>query len=296
MRTVVKSGEVYHLWAHQTQEHARCGNQSFRGTYAYSYNEVIAELVKVKGEWVALHTSRRWSVTTSGHQSGCRGASSHLTSFTVPAIAPVKHKENLAQYRLNIEEAANKASRARTEWPMGELTRLVAEANRYAETFGLATRFEAPAVDRAALKERIARKAEKDRIENARRERQREDVRKAALADYRDKLSRWLAGESVSVPYFYPKAPDYLRIEGEEAVTTQGARVPLEHVRRVLPVVLGLIREGRTYEANGHTIHLGHYSLDRITAEGTVIAGCHRFERGEVERFAALAGRIMPAP
>jgi len=47
------------------------------------------------------------------------------------------------------------------------------------------------------------------------------------------------------------------------------------------------VREsGQEYVHNGHTIHLGHYVIDRIEPDGTVHAGCHVVEWQEIERIA----------
>jgi len=47
------------------------------------------------------------------------------------------------------------------------------------------------------------------------------------------------------------------------------------------------VREsGQEYVHNGHTIHLGHYVIDRIEPDGTVHAGCHVVKWDEIERIA----------
>jgi hypothetical protein len=84
------------------------------------------------------------------------------------------------------------------------------------------------------------------------------------------------------------------RISGEDLETTLGARVPLAHVRRALPVVLSLLAAGKAWRTNGHTIHLGEYRLDEITEAGEVVAGCHRFSKAEVYRIAGLVGVPVP--
>lgn len=89
-----------------------------------------------------------------------------------------------------------------------------------------------------------------------------------------------------------PEGTDYLRLseDGLTVETSRSAKVPLEHVRKVWPLVLRLLTTGQTYKHNGHTIHLGHYQLDEITADGTITAGCHRFTKAEVLAFAQHAG------
>lgn len=104
--------------------------------------------------------------------------------------------------------------------------------------------------------------------------------------DAEERIQQWIAGQAVSIPYTIDTA--FLRIIDGQVQTSRGAIVPLEHVTAVTPLVLSYLREGREYKRNGHTIHLGHYSLDRIDSKGNVYAGCHTFDRAEVERFAVL--------
>lgn len=88
----------------------------------------------------------------------------------------------------------------------------------------------------------------------------------------------------------------YLRVKGDTVETSRGARVPLSHVQRALPVVMALIRNGRTYQRNGHTIHLGHYAIDSIDEQGNLRAGCHLFNKAEIERFAGIVEALPAAP
>jgi len=46
------------------------------------------------------------------------------------------------------------------------------------------------------------------------------------------------------------------------------------------------VRESdQQYVHSGHTIHLGHYAIDRIEPDGTVHAGCHVVKWEEIERI-----------
>lgn len=49
---------------------------------------------------------------------------------------------------------------------------------------------------------------------------------------------------------------------------------------------------GKNWRTNGHTLHLGHYKIDRIMPDGTVYAGCHIVKWAEIER---IAGQIESA-
>src|SRR3954452_20181905 len=99
-RTVVNNSQVPHLWANQSQDHAKGnGSISFSGRSLYSYAAEIGRLVDApNGGRVALLISRTWSPTTSSHQSAARSAVSHLTRFSVPHLDcdSGSHARNLA--------------------------------------------------------------------------------------------------------------------------------------------------------------------------------------------------------
>jgi hypothetical protein len=82
--------------------------------------------------------------------------------------------------------------------------------------------------------------------------------------------------------------PVMLRVssDGTEVETSRGARVPVSHALRGLRFVRAVVSKGETYQRNGHTLHLGHYAIDRIDVDGTLHAGCHVISLAEIERIA----------
>lgn len=310
-REVFPTGEIAHLWAHQSQLGARNpqGNFSFAGLELRSYSTVIARLVKGKGgHMVALHANRSWSNTTNGHQSAGRSATSHLASIDVAdwdcdRRGKVDHKANLKDFRQRIADQAAKVQRARDRkyYEFIVLDDLLNDARGYCQAFGLATQFDTPAdfdrhAEDAKAREYRAtaqqRQAERDRKRQERWTKERQEREAAAKMSTAELLEKWLAGESCYASRFRELPTAYARIRGDMLETTLGARVPLEHVRRAIPIVLRLIERGEAYQRNGHTIHLGHYALDSIDTAGTVRAGCHTFQRAEVERIAAELAKL----
>jgi glycerol-3-phosphate O-acyltransferase len=83
-----------------------------------------------------------------------------------------------------------------------------------------------------------------------------------------------------------------LRIDGDEVVTSRGARFPVSHAKRALALVRNVRESGQAYVRNGHTIHLGPYAVDRIEADGTVKAGCHVVSWEEIERIASALDSV----
>ena len=68
--------------------------------------------------------------------------------------------------------------------------------------------------------------------------------------------------------------------------TSLGARFPVSHAMHALAFIRKVRESGQEYIRNGHTIHLGHYVIDRIEPDGTVHAGCHVVRWEDIERLA----------
>lgn len=145
---------------------------------------------------------------------------------------------------------------------------------------------EVPGLDSEALtaiRKREAKRAA-ERAEQTKRERAEAIVRQQEL------ITKWRAGQYSG--YLYD-VPAMLRIDGNEVVTSRGARFPVSHARRALAFVREVHESGQAYARNGRTIHLGPYALDRIEANGTVKAGCHVVSWEEIERIAPFLDSVL---
>jgi hypothetical protein len=91
------------------------------------------------------------------------------------------------------------------------------------------------------------------------------------------------------------RRPDsvFLRVNGDQIETSQGARVPLEHAPRLWRLVQACRATGRAYTANGHTEHAGPYAIDAVSAEGELRAGCHTIPYAELELLARSLGYVL---
>ena len=306
-RFVYPTRLIPHLWAHQTQGQARNpqGNLYFTGPVIYSYRDSfpIGRLLKRKGQKVALLTSSSYSVTTSSHQRDASYAVSHLSTFTVPDIGSevwdsgyskktvkVDHKRNLKFFKNRIADCAKKEIRARiySIYHHRDALRLIAEGNNYAGFFGLKTRFTYP--EDAALKRSIQAERKVNAKENAY---YREQLKARAIKrakEYAEKLQAWLIGDHVYLPYGISTRV-HLRVRGDRVETSRGASVPIGHARRVIALVR-LIKLGQRepYEHNGHSVRVGDFTVDSITSEGTLHAGCHAIRFEELEAVAVKIG------
>jgi hypothetical protein len=96
-------------------------------------------------------------------------------------------------------------------------------------------------------------------------------------------LKEWLTTGAGRYPNSYrTHGADQLTICGEIVITNQGAEVPLAHATKAL---LFYDTITRPYHTNGHKISLGIFTLDSISENGTVKAGCHTFTAAEIARF-----------
>lgn len=285
MRNVYPTREIAHLWANKTQESARNpqGNFYFDGDTIYSYGghfPIARHIRNKRAEDAVLFTLRGYSNTTAHHKSMVHGAISRdVPVFVVDDVFTDRKdaRDEFEHYKKRVTEAALSAGRARSdrqkEWKTRNLEELLDEANRFAGFFGIRSRV---TVDNLEEMKADAREAAKRAIiERKEAERKREEERQ-------ERLKLWLVGESDYPPY---TDKDYLRVKGEEVQTSKGVSVPVSHAKQLYQLA-SLVREnGETWTPNGHTFHIGVYHVDRIEADGTIIAGCHRIEWDEAERI-----------
>jgi len=99
-------------------------------------------------------------------------------------------------------------------------------------------------------------------------------------------IEAWRNGDT-DAHLLYPNSiPCMLRVMADEVETSRGARVPVAHAVRGLRFVRAVVAKGTPYVRNGHTLHLGHYPIDRIDVDGTLTARCHVIPYAEIERIA----------
>ena len=307
---VFDTGEVPHLWAHRTQDDARNkqGNLYFTGDTIYSYGAhfpIARHVTNNAGKRAVLFTTATYSVTTSGHCSAVRSAiPSGTPVFHVPNVCADRYSEseltaydhagNLADYVERCERQVITSARARSsyakEWNYKQAVCLRDEAFAYCAFFGqpVPNIPEVPELDSEALtaiRKREAKKAA-EKAEQTKRE------RAEAIARQQELITKWRAGQYSGCLY---DVPAMLRIDGDEVVTSRGARFPVSHARRALALVRKVRESGQAYARNGHTIHLGPYAIDRIEPNGTVKAGCHVVSWEEIERIAPLLDSTNPS-
>ena len=310
MKHVHKESMVAHLWANKSQDNARNSRNTFyfteRTIYSYGSHFPIAAHVTVgrgaSARSCILFTTQEHSVTTEGHKGTVRMAIRGDTPvFNVVDVnysmdsdrkyAAIRnkrmHADNVAGYRERINTAAKKSLKARANKQayIKQAMYLANEAKQYAAFFKLRAVFVVPTV--AEMKAQTEKEAAAAKIA----EKKWAARRAARLVFAMERLEEWKAGRDVYTGNLHLIEKVYLRVvhpiqEEDVLETSKGAKVPLRHAIRLLP----MIRCGHEYKRNGHSEHVGKFVVDHITADGNVKIGCHFVERDEIERIAAQLG------
>lgn len=288
MKTKFHSSEIAHVWANKSAPYGSAPSaMSFDGDIFKSYSTAIARRISnASGAEAFILNDRGFSNTTQKHHSKVLQA--------IPGSATVFHYTgdygtNLAatgselfdyaiQQAAHATDAGSRATK-RKDYYAAEVARWLESAQQINAFFSLRRKVDQKAIDRlaAARKREVKRQAKAEAA-----------ARAARAAEQAEALQQWLAGEDVSV-YSLSDAGVRFRIEGEELVSTKGARVPLAEAERALRFALA--RRSKGWRANGEQCAVGMYSLSSISETG-VVAGCHSIHWSEVERVAGLLSAV----
>lgn len=306
MATRFNNHMAAHVWAQQSQPRGQSnnGNLFFEHDtlYSYSYGFPVGRFVaNARGERAVLLNSRHYSVTTSAHQQLARMAVDGLglPIFKVPGCL-MQHAENLRYFETRAIESFEKADRARVNraWRLEDANDYLGAARRYAKFFDLDWDWAGADQARARWQREAAEQAEQERqyreaLQRARLERQR-----AERITQREQFRAWQKGERDYAPSAYNEDDEgsaYLRVRGDKLETSKGAEVPLDHAKRAFRLIKRCHDRGEGWRPNGHSVCVGHFTVDEITAEGNVRAGCHYITWPHIEAAAIEAGVFAEA-
>lgn len=297
MKTVFKSDEIPHIWMHQSAPYGRSASAlSFNGPALLSYSTEIARLIEHKGRRAIVINERSFSISTSKHQTWMRQAllpESELPRFYVSTGRSDSLPSDGKQiYEFAIQQTIDAAAEEKTT-PLRRkavLAHLQAQqsmwlerARAVSEFFGLRKKADEKAIARfAAAKANQERKQAKAQKEYAAQQ----------AIRFRESYEAWIAGSQEFK--FWPSGlfPTAFRIEGEELVSSLGARVPLQAAR--IAIRFALSKRGQEWRENGERCPVGNYALSAINEFG-VIAGCHRISWAEIERIAPMLSNSVTA-
>lgn len=105
------------------------------------------------------------------------------------------------------------------------------------------------------------------------------------LQQQKENLERWLKGNNITVPY---DIPVHLRIEKDSVETTKGATIPIKHAEMLYKRFKNCIETNIPWHTNGSSIRVGNFkvdSIDKISDDWYIKAGCHIIYREQIEDF-----------
>jgi hypothetical protein len=321
MKTVVSNSQVAHLWANQSQSHARSGSMSFKGPNLYSYSTCIAAIhQRVTLGRVFLINSRKYSATTSckhmpAVSDAIRGLGDPVIAVPevfnntahdigMPPLSAREHSINQSYLSAEYKTYAARLMRVRSlgYWHEEHLRDMALAAESYARAFALPipedlvfTRDWSNAQERqnrlARDPKRVAREAAKER---ARAERlawdakTREERNAAELAKFR-------AGKPINSIYGLWDVVDgaaYLRVidNGATVQTSRGASVPADSAMDAIRFIRIVVSRGKEWKRNGEQCPVGKFQIDSIGTDGNIKAGCHFIKWIEIEATALALG------
>jgi hypothetical protein len=314
----------------------------------YSYRDsypVASRFVHKKKPVYLVRSGTPYSITTSGHmRDGSSAVPHNAIKFSVPYVTRYSqretataysyagtaynekpdtetHKANLADIISRIVEAVSVFNTAkslyRAEAGLNSAKILTGKAREYSKLFGLKLP-KLPAIP-ALTKERkdkleafdAARQSRADARTEARNAQWQEQRRLDALSR-EEKIAAWRAGSSARFWNMTGDGYALLRVKGSNVETSQGVSVSINGLAgagRLLRFLTACKNAGRTYQRNGHTEHIGNFTVESFSphipkscegidpswvaeneAQGTVksnewilTAGCHRIKWSEVE-------------
>lgn len=266
MKTVYNnSHDVIHLFAQQTQAHARSSNVFFYNDkiYSYGYHYLLASFIEnKKGQKAILINDSGYSVTTRKHISAMIQASRQYRQF---------YKTHTDKNLLlsSLEDLKKKILKAKKPFLYSDHAQhLEKKYFEFCEFMGQKTDkelkkaflfFHNKAEDMATIYQKDTEKAEKARIKAEKARIKAEQIKDA------ENLAKFMNYE---IPYcrFYSNE-DFIRIsqDGQFIETSQRVKIPIESAKTLYK----MIQSGR--DIKGYKIE----DFTVISLNGTLKIGCH---------------------
>lgn len=281
------SAEVFHLWASQSQDHARQGGRItrafFNGTSCYSYGRhyEVGRLVQINGRQVALINTTGYSKTTTKHIREAQSAVSHMPIIEVDGS--FDWEAGLLKMQDTLINKIFNTLNGRSFWKEIDYTETsqIAAFNTLCRQVGkpelcLDMNSDTAELINAHVEYRIAREAE---LKAARltpeyaAKRAAREQKKAELKQKKNEaeVQSWLQGGAFTSALY--NVPTLVRVKDGELQTSRRATIPLDTAM----LILNRFEKGRL--AKG--AHVGPYTFDSIKDDVLKI-GCHTLSLKQV--------------
>lgn len=292
--------EVAHVWASRSQESGEASRVFFDGDTIYSYGRhfPIARFQKMpNGQEVVLFNADDYSMSTIKHKGHVRHAiPDNYTVVVMPSSLWSSYKSGKAYYIGEIKKALDASTATVHAWfNVQEAVRAINCLRQWARLHKRTANYKFTKTDKASVK-----RALKFKRKYAEREAKRYKERQELIAKEKQLLADVCGGDVAKFWHTYGHLPDYESVSGiglydlpcmvrmstdnTEVITSQGARVPAEHAKRLFPVILRSRRNKKAYKIPPmEPVRIGHYTLREISENGDVTIGCHNILWPEVE-------------
>ena len=267
MKTVFNnSHDVIHLFAQQTQPHAKSSNVFFYNDkiYSYGYHYLLAAFIEnKKGEKAILINNEGYSVTTGKHINTMIQASRQYRQF-------FKTHTDKNLLLSSLDDLKKKIIKAKKPFLYSDQAQhLEKKYLKFCEFMGQKVDkelkktflfFHNKAEDMAAIYAKDIQKAEKARIKAEKARIKAEQIKDA------ENLAKFMNYE-ISYCRFY-SGEDFIRIsqDGQFIETSQRVKIPIESAK----ILYKLIKSGKNIK--GYKIE----DFTVISLNGTLKIGCHR--------------------
>lgn len=292
--------QVAHNWAHQTGKARKGFAMFYEGDTIYSWGyhfPMARHMTTPSGAAIILLTRDRYSVSTSKHLTITHRAIGYSNPAHILRIGRVLEVSEIPRGAFDADMARAemddilsklpdialraKRARVRTAWHVSHYREEVARYNRINTLWRIRRKpLEVPATLDAMIAEAEAAEA-----------------KRAAEQDKRDRIAirKWFAGEDVRPPH--TRTP-YVRVVSlpnypaprRVVQTSWGVTVPLRAALAAYRLAKCCAAKGKAFRPVKDHRFAG-FRLDHITAEGTILAGCHVIPL-EVSRMAAKAAGL----
>lgn len=300
MKNLRNTDAVFHAWAHQEFEAAKCGNVSFVGTRLYSYAACIANLLP---NGAVAHTTRSWSVTTSSHQCSARQATNHMASvwcynpewsvganrtYVEDSIKNIIRNTPEPVLRKDGVETVNSKNKRDKLW--AGCLHLVQQFNGYLAASGDQV---TPPLE---ITDDMKAAAEQLRQQDQVKERQREAAAKAAAFQAQEHVRAWKRHEPVSNLVNLGAAPPALRLSKDKMhiETSWGAQIPVVQAERMWKSIRIAMKMNMLIEPDDDLprseTYVGPYRINEFRPDGSIKVGCHTIAYSELEGMAVTLG------
>lgn len=263
------------------------------------------------------------TVTTEKHKGDVRRAiPSNVLVFNVPWLTDKQlsdahkielattrsmrdqtlHALNLADYITRIEALRNPAARERKGLKARRIRQficLASEMYAYAKVFGIDVSMLPIDINQAMADLQTALPAEQEyesglaakrNAKNADRNAAWQAQRELDQLSDQERADKWRQGGPLSRS-FTLNGQAILRLKGNEVETSQGASFPVVHAIKAIQLLNKIVDTDKTgviWQANGHSIPLGHYQIEQVQKtdnDVVILAGCHKVSMNEVHRL-----------